>query len=194
MSFFSKMKAGIDQWFEKQQAELDRKKALEASRQRLLAGIVEEERLGAAGRLQRHFDRLQEGSITIDDYLDEIVFEQDQNKIDLADLRSDRRSMSAGDFEDAKDRLEEDRDDIAWRLDWAKKRSADRSLQATQPEISGNGKWARFEYVDNEGAVTKREVVNWEVSGRYVRGFCKMRKEERSFRIDRISEWIGNQR
>ena len=187
MSFFSKMKAGIDHWFEKQQAELDRKKSLEASRKRLLDGIAEEERLGASGRLQRHFDRFQSGAISIDDYMDEILAEKDQNKIGLADLRSDRRTMDLDDYEEALEQFEVDREDIAWRLDWAKKRVADRSLQASHPGISGKGKWCRFDYVDQGGSVSEREVVNWEVSGRYVRGYCKTRKEERNFRIDRIS-------
>lgn len=51
------------------------------------------------------------------------------------------------------------------------------------------GKAAHFEYVDADGEVTDREVVNWVIDGRYLHGFCTLRRATRQFRLDRITDW-----
>lgn len=53
-----------------------------------------------------------------------------------------------------------------------------------------SGKMARFVYVDADGVVTDREIVNWRIVGPYISGYCTMRKASRDFRLDRVDEWI----
>lgn len=53
-----------------------------------------------------------------------------------------------------------------------------------------SGKMARFVYVDADGVVTEREIVNWRIVGPYISGYCTMRKASRDFRLDRVDEWI----
>lgn len=52
------------------------------------------------------------------------------------------------------------------------------------------GKSARFVYVDADGVVTDRQIVNWSIAGHFIEGFCLDRKQIRTFRLDRIDEWI----
>ena len=54
-----------------------------------------------------------------------------------------------------------------------------------------SGKMARFVYVDADGVVTEREIVNWRIVGPYISGYCTMRKASRDFRLDRVDEWIN---
>jgi hypothetical protein len=53
-----------------------------------------------------------------------------------------------------------------------------------------SGKMARFVYVDADGVITDREIVNWRIVGPYISGYCTMRKASRDFRLDRVDEWI----
>jgi hypothetical protein len=53
------------------------------------------------------------------------------------------------------------------------------------------GKWASFEYVGADGVITKRTVAMWEKRGAYIVGYDRTRKEERTFRQDRISDWVS---
>lgn len=140
--------------------------------------------------LEEEFQRLKSGEIDLDEY--QIAIEEEQVLIreDAKLLREDRRYMDPDEYELAKEALEERREGVRWRLDWVKKKKRDEQLYQENPHITGRGKRARFEYVDHYGEITEREIVNWEVSGRYVRGFCLLRKEGRNFRIDRISDWV----
>ncbi|MFC0683565.1 hypothetical protein [Novosphingobium clariflavum] len=148
--------------------------------------------LKSAGEsLSLQFDRYKAGQVSLEEYQAFIVEEADALQAQRENLRGERSSWDPDDYADELTRIDEEGEEIAWRQDWVRKRIKDQSLREIRPEVADRGKWARFEYVDNDGVVTKREVVNWEVSGRYVRGYCKMRKEERSFRIDRISEWVS---
>lgn len=53
-----------------------------------------------------------------------------------------------------------------------------------------SGKVARFVYVDADGVVTDREIVNWRIVGTYISGYCTTRQASRDFRLDRVDEWI----
>ena len=55
--------------------------------------------------------------------------------------------------------------------------------------ICESGPFAKFTYVDADGVVTDREVTNWEYDGDYVKAFCLLRREHRTFRVDRIEGW-----
>lgn len=55
------------------------------------------------------------------------------------------------------------------------------------PAIPAGGKWARFEYVDADGVVTQRHIRQWSKRGAYIEGFCMDRRDNRTFRQDRIS-------
>jgi hypothetical protein len=57
------------------------------------------------------------------------------------------------------------------------------------PSIPEAGTWARFEYVDADGVVTKRSIRQWSKRGAYIEGFCMDRREGRTFRQDRISNF-----
>lgn len=54
-----------------------------------------------------------------------------------------------------------------------------------------SGSEARFVYVDANGEVTERQVVNWTSDGTYLKGHCLLRRSGRTFRLDRIEEWIS---
>lgn len=60
----------------------------------------------------------------------------------------------------------------------------------TTPRNS-SGKLARFVYVDADGVVTDRRVKNWTSDRFYLEGHCQLRREHRTFRLDRIEEWIS---
>ena len=57
--------------------------------------------------------------------------------------------------------------------------------------IADRGSWARFEYVDRDGVVTQRRISNWRRDGVYITGWCNTRREERTFRLDRMDEWVA---
>ncbi len=142
-----------------------------------------------ARKLEEMFARLKTGEISLDDYHDEIIAAKAGTDEEMALLREQRSFLTDEEYEAEKDILVEARDEIAWRLSWVEKRLRDQSLLESRPEISGGGRWARFEYVDHDGVITDRDIARWEVSGRYVRGYDRKRKAERNFRIDRISNW-----
>lgn len=160
---------------------------------RSVLGVVPFDELGsesAADRLRSLFEQHKAGQLTLEEYRDAILSERDDLHGAADDLRAQRSLMDEQDYEDAREQLDDDRSEIAWRLDWVEKKLRDQALYASRPEISGSGKWARFEYVDGDGEVSKRDIAHWEVSGRYVRGYDRKRKAERNFRIDRISDWV----
>lgn len=66
-----------------------------------------------------------------------------------------------------------------------------RALAASDPRwFEGEeGQSAKFQYVDVDGVVTDREVRNWKSSGAHIRGYCLDRRDNRTFRKDRISSW-----
>lgn len=86
------------------------------------------------------------------------------------------------------DQVQEDFAEADWRRRWID----DRKYQAqfAREGFSGKGKWARFTYTDHHGATSRREITMWEVRGSYVVGYDRSRSAERTFRQDRISDWI----
>ena len=58
------------------------------------------------------------------------------------------------------------------------------------PTIPDYGTWAKFEYYDADGVITKRHIRQWSKRGAYIEGFCMERREGRTFRQDRISDWV----
>jgi hypothetical protein len=51
------------------------------------------------------------------------------------------------------------------------------------------GARAVFVYADANGEVTDREITNWSISGQRFSGFCLLRYEVRTFRLDQVLEW-----
>lgn len=51
----------------------------------------------------------------------------------------------------------------------------------------------RFEYVDQDGVVTDREIIDWVDTRFYVKGICTTRHAMRTFRKDRIETWTSGQ-
>lgn len=52
------------------------------------------------------------------------------------------------------------------------------------------GDQATFTYVDADGVVTDREVRNWRSDGPYIKAFCLTAHASRTFRKDRIEDWL----
>lgn len=53
------------------------------------------------------------------------------------------------------------------------------------------GEYVRIAYVDSHGEITEREVRNWSIAGAHLEGYCLLRRQHRTFRIDRVLEWQG---
>ena len=49
---------------------------------------------------------------------------------------------------------------------------------------------ASFTYVDAQGVVTDRQLRDWYSEGPYIKGFCLTAQATRTFRKDRIEDWI----
>lgn len=187
MGFLSGMKASINAWFDRQQAELDKKKAEQAAHKKLMDQIAAESALGASGRLEREFQRYKNGEIDLEEYREQIATEQQENKEALDLLKDDRRNMDADAYEAERDQLDEDRDEIRWRLEWANKQIR---AQAARPEgMPSRGKWIQFEIVDKNGEVTRNHLVNWETDQKRLYGYNRKKKEEEAFNLDQINEW-----
>ena len=115
----------------------------------------------------------------------------------LSDLKRDLRqdldngAMDDDEYDDALADLDDIRDEVRdiesrWRASegWDFTEAADPRWAAV-----ASGKWARFDYVDHDGEVSSRDISNWESRGRYIVGFCRAARAERTFRKVRISEW-----
>lgn len=142
---------------------------------------------GAQERLEEEYGRLIAGEISMVEYREEILAEQRRNQSDRKDFNLERRSMRKDEAQAEMDRLDQDEEAIRWRLDWVNEKLASGMEVVRQQQ----GKWARFDYVDSDGSASKRNIANWTDTGRYVIGFDRAAKEERTFRRDRISNWIS---
>ncbi len=80
------------------------------------------------------------------------------------------------------------KDDTDWRLQWLDRQDWNDSI--SRADIPAKGKWARFDYVDTDGVATKRSITMWEKRGAYIVGYDRSRKDERTFRQDRINDWL----
>lgn len=57
----------------------------------------------------------------------------------------------------------------------------------------GDGEWgdtASFSYVDAEGRHSERMIYDWHSDGIYIRGICALANESRTFRKDRMTNWL----
>lgn len=59
-------------------------------------------------------------------------------------------------------------------------------------EIGESGDRASFTYVDADGVITDRVIINWVSEGQYIRGLCLERHAARTFRKDRIDFWLSS--
>lgn len=189
MSFFAKIRRKVDAWFEEQQRLLDDKKRREDLRREVLSSIEDDRRKGAEGRLQESYDQMIAGAITLPEYKERILEEQSDYRDNVEALRLDRSSMSREDYENERDLLEDDKEAIRWRLQWVNDKIA--ANKEHPDSLAKSGKWARFGYVDDAGNEGRREIVNWVVRGRYVVGYDRKAKAEKTFRHDRISDWCA---
>jgi len=187
MGFFQRLKAKVDAWFDEQQRIQDQKKSQDQLRQEIRREIESDKIKGAEGRLEEAYGQYLAGEMTLSDYRDEILREQQDLSEDLAALRLDRPTMSREEFEDETDRIDDDREAIRWRLQWVTEKISDAE---SRPEwLEKSGKWARFSYTDDSANESRREIVNWKAKERYVIGYDRKQKAERTFRQDRISDW-----
>lgn len=186
-SLFKKAKdAAISRWAELERLAAEKQKAQENLESIRAASLADQEK-GADGRLEEDFDRVRLGELSLSDYREAVLNEQRENREARARLREDRKWMDSDEVEAEIDRLDEDREAIQWRLEWVNEKLI--SHQDTYGQKSG--KWARFEYVDADGVCTRRNIANWTDTGRYVIGYDRSAKAERTFRVDRISDWVS---
>lgn len=71
----------------------------------------------------------------------------------------------------------------------APQRASRRRAPEQQWEVDDYGEEASFTYVDADGVITDRTIVNWRSEGAYIRGICVQRQQSRTFRKDRIEDW-----
>lgn len=64
-----------------------------------------------------------------------------------------------------------------------------REYDPGSPDVD-TGSYARISYIDSDGVVTDRELFNWRIDGNKLIGFCQTRKAVRTFRVDRVDDWI----
>jgi chromosome segregation ATPase len=144
---------------------------------------------GADGRLQEHYDALQEGEITLEEYKDEIEAELAKAKGEIETLREFKKTMDRDDYEIEREKADEDLEAARWRLGWVKDQIREQGDRPTWMEKSG--KWARFEYADSDGVVTRQEISMWKAYSQEVRGWDRKLKREVGFSFGGISDWVA---
>ena len=151
------------------------------------AKIEADEAKGVDGRLEEKFVQYQGGLITLEQYRDEILFELEMLRDERVALKANRRAMSSHEYEMEMDRIEDNREAVSWRYEWAKDKLGQGKGGVKAQTMSG--KWARFIYEDRYGNVSKKTVTMWSQSDRYVVGYDREKQEERTFNVEGISEW-----
>lgn len=176
-------------WFDRQQQKLDEKRRGDALMARIRAEVEANEAKGVEGRLEEQFEQLQAGTISLEEYRASILDEQSDAKAALEALRADRRHMDRDDYEDEKERAEDDIEATRWRLRWVNEQIRDAK---SRPEgIAKSGKWARFEYAGDDGVVRRWNIANWRARDGVVIGWDRKAREEVEFSFDGISGWIA---
>jgi hypothetical protein len=143
----------------------------------------------ADSRLDEEFEKFKRDRISLDDYRDAIEFEMDDAKTRRAELRAEKRYMDSYLYELEMEEVEADIEAAEWRLQWVK--DHEYKNQFKRDGFAESGKWARFDYVDKDGEISKRNIANWEQRGAYIVGWDRAKKAERTFRQDRISDWVS---
>lgn len=62
------------------------------------------------------------------------------------------------------------------------------AYDANRPPMQ-QGRSVFITYADADGVVTDREVLNWSIEDGYLRGYCTMRNQVRTFLLERVIEW-----
>lgn len=137
-------------------------------------------------RLDEAHARFKRGEIDADEYA-EAIDDADNDLVDREEDLAADRSLMDGDYEEARQQLRDVAAEIRKHRKLASKRAYTESI--SRPDFADRGKWARFEYTDSDGVVTKRNIAMWERRGGYIVGFDRSKNAERTFRQDRISEW-----
>lgn len=58
-------------------------------------------------------------------------------------------------------------------------------------EVPNREQALHFVYADAHGELTDRTVVNWIETDTTIEGVCILRRRKRTFRKDRVQEWLG---
>jgi uncharacterized membrane protein len=140
-------------------------------------------------RLQERYDALADGAISLDEYQIDIEFELDLAKRNIANLREMRRYMERYDYDDQKEQADADLEAAKWRLAWVKKQIREKG---NLPEwMDKSGRWARFEYADSDGVLTRQEITMWKAYPTEVRGWDRKRKQEVGYGFQGIRDWTA---
>lgn len=186
MGLWAKLKA---EW-SKARAEVAAKDAKRALRQAPISNSAADSGpvgYNVASRLTSAFEHHRDGYSTIEVYAAEVREVQSDVKEMIALTRSSRKDMDPYENEAEMEQLEADLEECRWRLKWIDDQQYKASI--TRDGFAERGKWARFEYVDNDGVMSNRSITMWEKRGGYIVGYDRSRKAERTFRQDRISDW-----
>ncbi|NBC35529.1 hypothetical protein GTZ99_03050 [Novosphingobium sp. FSY-8] len=146
-----------------------------------------DEAKGTDGRLQEHYDAMQAGKISLEDYKSQIELEIDLAKIEIESLRNSRRDMDRDDYEAQREKADEDLEAGKWRLGWVNRQIREKG---DRPEWMGkSGKWARFQYADADGEIKTHDISMWKAYSKEVRGWVRKSKSEVGFSYDKITNW-----
>lgn len=143
----------------------------------------------ADGRLEKAFASFTRRQMTFVDYRAIVEDEVEAARERRAQLRDDKADMHPDLYEFEMEEAEHDLEAAEWRLRWIEDREY--KDQFKREGFAESGKWARFEYVDQHGEITDRSITNWEQRGAYIVGWDRDRKAERTFRQDRIGNWVA---
>lgn len=127
--------------------------------------------------------------ISLEEYRDIVDTEWEVARDAIAELASREHDVHPDVYELEAEQAREALEAAEWRRRWVRDRQYQDQFQ--RGGFGESGKWARFDYIDANGASSKREIVMWQSRGPYIVGLDKSRGEERNFRQDRISNWAS---
>lgn len=141
-----------------------------------------------AERLTYLFGRHHRGEIGLDEYAQRVRNEQVDCNEAILHHHQCRSGMNAAEFEAVLEELEEEAEECNWRLRWIDDQKHKAGI--SRDGFAERGKWARFDYMDHHELVSTRNITMWEKRGAYIVGYDRSRKAGRTFRQDRISDWV----
>jgi hypothetical protein len=138
-------------------------------------------------------NKVKRGEMPFADFKERLDEAEDDVKVKIDDLRFDKKHelIDADDYDEQMEALKFDRESVRDMLSELPELEQWDTEEAADPRWTPGqkGKWSQFDYIDNDGNPSLRKVTMWESRGRYVVGYDKDRKEERTFRKARISNW-----
>ncbi|MCJ1959630.1 WYL domain-containing protein [Novosphingobium mangrovi (ex Hu et al. 2023)] len=145
--------------------------------------------LSVEQRLEERYFAYRDKRIDLDTYRRAVERELNaaEERLEVLELKQDE--MEPSEYQADLAEAYEAEEKCQWRLDWIENQRRKGDVEPDDA-FPTQGKWARFEYAGHDGEVSKRTITMWEKRGIYIVGYDRSRNEERTFRQDRISEWV----